>query len=217
MAMTIKRLFRSPFLSYLKNSFIKHTGSAMQSTIKIKPSMQGFTLLELMITVAIAAILLGIGIPSFIGLVNNNRLTSTTNDFITAINTTRVEAIRQGQRVTLCPSTNNTSCGGTWESGWIIFNDINHNAVVDNGETILHTGSATPTGIVFGGTLPDVGGYKYISYASDSTAKQTGGGFLAATISILSNGQFVTNKLRCITINNAGRISVKALDASTCS
>lgn len=76
------------------------------------PRPVGFTLLELVITVAVLAIALGIAIPSFQGITNRNRLTSVANEVVAAMQLTRMEAIRRNQRVVMCPSTNGTTCSG---------------------------------------------------------------------------------------------------------
>ena len=79
------------------------------------PRPAGFTLLELVITVAVLAIALGIAIPSFQGITNRNRLSAITNEVVAAMQLTRMEAIRRNQRVVMCPSTNGTTCsGGNW-------------------------------------------------------------------------------------------------------
>ncbi|MBW8312603.1 MAG: GspH/FimT family pseudopilin [Rhizobium sp.] len=76
------------------------------------PRPAGFTLLELVITVAVLAIALGIAIPSFQGITNRNRLTSVANEVVAAMQLTRMEAIRRNQRVVMCPSTNGSTCSG---------------------------------------------------------------------------------------------------------
>lgn len=84
----------------------------------------GFTLMELIITVAIAAIVLAIGVPSFQGIMRNNRAATQANEIIGALNLARSEAVKRGRRVSLCPSSNGTGCSGTdWSSGWIVFVD----------------------------------------------------------------------------------------------
>lgn len=72
---------------------------------------RGFTLVELMITVAIAAILLVIAVPSFNHIINANRLTTTANILVNALNTARMEAIKRNASVQFCGNTtgNNTA------------------------------------------------------------------------------------------------------------
>jgi len=84
-----------------------------------------FTLIELMVTIAIAGVLLAIAIPGFGVMISNNRLTTQANDFVAAASFARSEAIKRGAPVTICRSNNGSTCGtGTgWESGWIVFAD----------------------------------------------------------------------------------------------
>lgn len=76
------------------------------------PRQAGFTLIELMVTIAVLAVVLGIAVPSFQGITNRNRLTAITNEVVGAIQLTRMEAIRRNQRVVMCPTTNGTTCAG---------------------------------------------------------------------------------------------------------
>lgn len=78
----------------------------------------GFTLIELMVTIAIAAILLGVAIPSFTSVIISNRLTASTNEFVTSLNLARSEAIKRGQHVVV------RKTGTDWEDGWQVFVDI---------------------------------------------------------------------------------------------
>lgn len=79
------------------------------------PRQAGFTLLELMVTVAVLAIVLAIAVPSFQGITNRNRLTAITNEVVAAAQLTRMEAIRRNQRVVMCPTTDGSACnGGDW-------------------------------------------------------------------------------------------------------
>ena len=82
---------------------------------------QGLTLLELMVTIAIAGILLTIGVPSFQAIVTSNRISANTNNFITAINLARSEAIKRGTDISVCKSADGVSCTGDWNQGWIVY------------------------------------------------------------------------------------------------
>lgn len=84
---------------------------------------KGFTLVELMVTVAIAAIVLGIAIPSFNSLMLNNRSVALGEDFAMALNFTRAEAVKRKERVSLCASDDGISCAATWTNGFMVFVD----------------------------------------------------------------------------------------------
>ena len=91
----------------------------------------GFTLVELMITLAIAGILVAVGIPSFNSTISDSRLTSYANEFVTALNLARSEAIKRGIQVTVRRK-GEDSDAGKWESGWDVFVDINGDEDLDD-------------------------------------------------------------------------------------
>jgi len=91
-------------------------------------SNKGFSLLELIITIFIVAILLGTAVPSFTQSIKNNRLTTEVNELITAINKARQAAITEGTEAVVChsaePNAENPSCGGTqstWKTGYLVY------------------------------------------------------------------------------------------------
>ncbi|MGD8595375.1 MAG: GspH/FimT family pseudopilin [Gammaproteobacteria bacterium] len=99
-----------------------------------KSTMAGFTLIELMVTIALAAIILTQAVPSFNALVQNNRLISQKNEFISTLNLARSEALKRGTRVTVCASTDQTTCDtNDWAQGWIVFSDRDADQVLDSG------------------------------------------------------------------------------------
>jgi type IV fimbrial biogenesis protein FimT len=86
----------------------------------------GYTLIELMTMLAVAAVLLTVGVPQLKIFFQSNRMVANTNDLVTAFNLARSEAIRRGVRVTVCKSSAATtapSCdiGASWKDGWIVF------------------------------------------------------------------------------------------------
>jgi len=98
----------------------------------------GFTLIELMVTISVAAILLALAAPSFQSLMISNRITAQTNDLVSDLAFARSEAIKRGATVTVCFANSATSCGaGTdWTQGWMVFVDTG-TAGNATGDTIL--------------------------------------------------------------------------------
>lgn len=91
----------------------------------------GFTLLELMIVLAIAGILVAVAAPSFQATIANNRIASVRDNLATAIKMTRNEAVTSNTPASICPSNDQSSCGGGWNDGWIIFSDVNNNGALN--------------------------------------------------------------------------------------
>lgn len=89
----------------------------------IESRARGYTLLELMFTLAVASILLGVGVPGFFDIVRNNRAAANANELVTTFSIARSEAIRRGTRVTVCPSSDGATCSGAWTDGWIVVRD----------------------------------------------------------------------------------------------
>lgn len=82
---------------------------------------RGFSLIELMVTVALLAILLAMGLPSFQGSLRSNRVATATNELIASINLARMEALRSPHGAGVCASSDGTDCDGNWDDGWIVW------------------------------------------------------------------------------------------------
>lgn len=95
----------------------------------------GFTLIELMVTISVAAILLAVAVPNFRDLIMNNRLASQTNDFVSTLNMARSEAVKRSTAVSILAKT--PSASNEFGGGWTIFVDTNRNGVIDSGELTL--------------------------------------------------------------------------------
>jgi len=114
----------------------------------------GFTLTELLVTLSVASILLTVAVPNYRTFVQNNLQSTQSNNFYSTLALAKSEAIRRSSPVTVCPSTNGTSCtgGAIWSTGWLVFADTNSNGVVEAGDEILQVGAAFSGGNTFSGT-----------------------------------------------------------------
>lgn len=105
------------------------------------PIRSGFSLLELLITLTLIAILAFVGLPSFASTLAKARQTTEINRLFHAIHLARKEAIRRRQIMTVCASVDGTSCRGDpdWSAGWILFNNRDRDlpAQVDPGEAVV--------------------------------------------------------------------------------
>ena len=99
---------------------------------------RGFTLVELIMTLAVAATLLTVGAPGMQDLIRNNRLTAATNLFVSSLNIARSEAIKQGRNATVCVSDTQNSCSGNnWQLGWLAWVDSDQDGALDFPQEVL--------------------------------------------------------------------------------
>lgn len=106
----------------------------------------GVSLTELMVVVAIAAVIGAFGLPSFLGLYESMRTRSAVNQLIAAVYFARHAAVSYRQPVTLCPSTDRVRCGGSFEFGAIAFVDDDRDGRRDPEDTLLAAFDPLPAG-----------------------------------------------------------------------
>jgi len=99
----------------------------------------GFSAIELMITVAIAAILLTVAVPSFRDALARTRVSGTADELQSALALARAEALKLKLPVTLCARASDTACatGTSWANGFLLFQDPNGNGVPESTELML--------------------------------------------------------------------------------
>lgn len=122
----------------MRESVILH-GNRPATRIPVYTSYaQGFSLVELMITVAIMAIFMALAVPSFDRITLRSKLRANTNAFAQSIVQARSEAIKRNAPVTMCVSADGVSCiAGGWEQGWIVFADTDNSNAIDGAEVLL--------------------------------------------------------------------------------
>jgi type IV fimbrial biogenesis protein FimT len=170
-------------------------------------SNKGMTLIELMVTLSIAAVILTLAVPSFQTLIRTSQVRTVTNGLVGVFNLARSEAIKRGWPVTVCKSSNindaSPSCNNvaSWKDGWLAFVDKDQDGVVDADDTRLQVGRPdAPLTAIDGGTNYS----NYLAYLPDGSSVGNGGG---------TNGSFticLQGIQRVIDISNTGRVSVEA-------
>ncbi|MCB1751976.1 MAG: GspH/FimT family pseudopilin [Gammaproteobacteria bacterium] len=100
---------------------------------------RAFTLIELIIAMAIIAVVLSVGVPGITSLAGNGRITSAVNSVVRHLHYARSEAVRRSRPVVLCPSLAGTGCDDSfhWEQGFMLFADNNADRIPDDGDSIL--------------------------------------------------------------------------------
>lgn len=116
----------------------------------------GFTLIELMISVAILAIMVSVGIPAMNGFINSNRLTAQSNEFLSAIQFARSEAIRLNRNILFCNSSDASSCNinsGNWRA-WLVLDAASNtvlrtSVVAHDGLSVLSDAGISEDTVIF--------------------------------------------------------------------
>jgi type IV fimbrial biogenesis protein FimT len=174
-----------------------------------------YTLVELLVVVALAAIVASLAIPSMSSLLNSQRSSSLAYAFLNSLSLARSEAIKRNARVALCKSANGLSCThlGGWEQGWIVFHDANNNATLDQGEDIIELRGAVTAGLKLTGNTTVA---NYVSYSPSGSAKLISGAFQAGTFTLCLEPVSEPD-VRQVILSSTGRArSVRGL-ASDCS
>ncbi len=95
----------------------------------------GFTLIEMTLTVTIAGVLLGLGVPAFNNFIARTSQSRALEDVYTTMSIARNTAMVTGTPVVVCPSADGTACGGNWDENWLAFRDCNDDGAYDSSAT----------------------------------------------------------------------------------
>ena len=174
-----------------------------RSLLPLRDRARGYTAVELLFTMAIAALVTALAVPNFRDFIQNNRAAEEANALVGALALARNEAITRGVPVTVCSSTDNENCADDpdWTTGWIVFTDaVPLVGSVDNAaqpDTVLRALPALRAGSDLAADA------NFVSY--------TASGFLSTANPVnfdLDIAECTGNHNRTITVNLQGRASV---------
>lgn len=168
---------------------------------------KGFTLVELLIALAIAAILITLAVPGLQSFLQNNKIVSATNKLSASLNLARLEAVKRGVKVSVCPTANAafTACGDNtqWSDGWIIFVDADNNNAIEGTDDLVKVAEALSNDATI--TSPS----DIVSY--------DGSGFLIGanpSFSLTADG-CTGNNARTISVSASGHLSIEPAACSS--
>lgn len=166
----------------------------------VRRRQQGFTLIELVVVLTIVGVLTRLALPSFQSAILSNRLASYANSFVAAVQLARSEAIKRNSSVTLCRSTDGTSCAasGTWQQGWIVMAGstvLVYQQALSDSYSFTTTSSGTPYSLSF---------------------PASGVGATSATVKICRVSPSAGDQERTIDVSPTGRTTVTKTTTGTC-
>lgn len=157
---------------------------------------KGFTLIELMVTVVVMAVVAAIAFPSFQNTIRSSRVATAHNELIGLVSLARSDAIRNNQGGGICGSSNGTACDGQWARGMLAFSDSNGDGAFSTGEPVLRYSAVGTTMLVTGpsGLI-----------AFDARGRRRSGTNQAVTLRPATCG---TQELqRTVTVNASGQVT----------
>jgi len=152
------------------------------------PRGSGFTLPELAIALAIATIVLGLGVPAWTDWIASQQVGNEARRLADALTVARTEAIRHNRRVNVCKSPDGRRCTdrGTWDLGYIVHVDEDEDGDVDAGGSPLRLEPGTRGGITIGANAPVD---DYVSFTALGQARQRSGALQMGTFTVCKPGR----------------------------
>jgi len=164
---------------------------------------RGLTFLELVIALAIASVLFTLALPLYRDWIADVELRHRVEALVGAMAFARGEALKRNGRVNLCPTTDYAACAppGAWETGWLVYADVNRNGELDDDEPVIRVEGAAQPGITVRGNRPVA---EYVSYNEHGLTRMASGALQMGTFTVCRAGQKAVE----VVLANGGRVRV---------
>jgi len=181
---------------------------------RLRHGQHGFTLVEMIVVMAVMAVLLSTGISQLRSVTDSLKLTAAANSLVSHFHFARSEAIKRNGRVVLCTSDDATACAasGGWDQGWIVFHDTNANGSREPAEPLLARKDRFSAMLRLTGNLNVA---RYVSFTPNGAAKLSSGAFQAGTLTICRQSD-EPGEARQVILSAVGRPRVQRLRVSSC-
>ena len=174
----------------------------------------GVTLIEFVVSLSVVLASLRLAVPAMSAMVDSVRLDGANQTMVSSLQLARNQAVMRGRHVVLCKSADGQRCSRAsgWEQGWIVFQDSNNNALLDEGEPVLHKEHALTARVRLTGNRPVAA---YISYTPLGQTHLASGAFQAGTLTVCV-ASFSASTGRQIVISSSGRARTQYAKLDDC-
>jgi type IV fimbrial biogenesis protein FimT len=190
-----------------------HTASPRGQRHALPARQAGVTLIELLTVSVIVALLLTIGIPSYRYVTTNNRMATESDALLGDLQFARAEAIREGQQVSVCASTNGSSCATAlppaWQTGWIVYSNPDNVTTIDASDPLVRVDKGFSSN---GDTFQSSNNTYQINFSGSGFANLG----VASMKITLHNSTASSQYTRCLLITQAGMMSIVTATTTGC-
>lgn len=173
-------------------------------------------MIELVVVIGVTAMLAALAVPSFKSMYDKRSVLAAADLLINDIRLTRAEAIRRTNTVSICSSSNGTSCSAnaSWASGWVVFVDSNSDGTLDAGEKLLKAQTA-PTNVGSVASTNTANDRKFFTFQPTGWAKAADQTFILKPAGMAA-GAYDKAQDACLVLSITGRVSLKTWGSNAC-
>jgi type IV fimbrial biogenesis protein FimT len=181
--------------------------------------MRGFTLIEALVVVALAAVLAAMAAPSFGAFANRRATTAAAQAMVTDLRFARIEAVKRLSNVVMCRSSDGIGCGPAtvnWGQGWLVFVDADGDGTYDTDETVLRV-QQPPTGVAsISGASVATDPQRFV-FRSTGFATAAAASFFVDPTGVVTTGVgSKRSSSRLVCVSATGRPSLRDFGATEC-